>query len=111
MAAATLAWVPLLTLSHAHLPQRPAQALPVTDRGFLVLVAETYPELEYVSQRYGSTGETVHVWRDVVRGDFAVYRHDDRGQHTVMESGAPWHDALTRLAGMWDATATTGGHR
>jgi hypothetical protein len=96
---------PLLHLAFVDRPERAAESLPVDDHGFHVLVLEAHPDLEYATQRR-SDHETVHVWRDRWSGEYSVYVNRDSGGHGVWESGFPWHDRLTSLAEIWEATVS-----
>lgn len=96
---------PLLALTYSIQPQRPAHLPPVDEHGFLLLVREAHPDLEHAQQVHRARGETVHVFRDRVSGEFVVLFQRDDGRHTAKESGFPWLDRLNQLAGMWQAAS------
>jgi hypothetical protein len=105
------AHVPLLALAASNRPERPAEPLPVHDHQFRLLVTEAHPDLEYATQQHRAARETVHVWRDRISNDYVVLTMRGTGEHSVKESGTPWYDRLSRLAGMWEATTAPGGDR
>lgn len=92
---------PLLALSYSNRPERPAYLPPVDEHGFLLLVRQALPQLQHAQQVRRARGEVVHVFRDLVSGEFSVLFQRPAGQDTVKESGYPWLDLLNQLAGEW----------
>ncbi|MBB5159102.1 hypothetical protein [Saccharopolyspora phatthalungensis] len=96
--------VPLLLLADSDdVKERPAHLPPLEEPGFLDLVREVHPQLEYAMQRKRARGEVVHVFRDRVSQEFTILYRREHGSDGVKESGSPWLDRLNELGGMWRA--------
>lgn len=90
---------PLLALAYSNRPERQAHLPPVDEHGFLLLVREAHPDLEHAQQVHRARGETVHVFRDRVSGEFIVLFQRRNGRHAVKESGFPGWTSSTSWPG------------